>query len=148
MLALDAAKYIINRCISLGHPISNLQLQKILYFCQLAHIKLSGKMLFSDEQFEAWQFGPVVRSIYVKYCLYGGFVIDDNQTYQEPLVSFTETLNKVVDKYSKASPWELVQESHRDRGAWKTTISQFGNKSIIPNELIIKEAKCFNSELN
>ena len=70
MLALDAAKYIINRCISFGHPISNLQLQKILYFCQLAHIKLSGKLLFSDEQFEAWQFGPVVRSIYVKYCLY------------------------------------------------------------------------------
>ena len=147
MLALDAAKYIINRCISFGHPISNLQLQKILYFCQLAHIKLSGKLLFSDEQFEAWQFGPFVRSIYVKYCLYGGYVIDTTQTYQEPLVSFPETLNKVVDKYSVASPWVLVQESHRDGGAWSTTIAQFGNKSIIPNELVVKEAECFNSEL-
>ena len=148
MLALDAAKFIVNRCISFGHPISNLQLQKILYFCQLAHINLSGKLLFSDEQFEAWQVGPIVRSIYLKYCLYGGFVIDYLQTYQEPLVSFPETLNKVVDKYSVASPWVLIQESQRDDGAWNTTFTQFGNKSKIPNELLIKEAEYFNLELD
>ena len=143
--AIDLSKYIVSKCVKDGHPVSNLKLQKILYYIQKDFLQ-RDEIAFSDN-IEAWQFGPVVRSIYVKYCLYGGYVIDTTQTYQEPLVSFPETLNKVVDKYSVASPWLLVQESHRDGGAWSTTITQFGNKSIIPNELVIKEAECFNSEL-
>lgn len=80
--------------------------------------------------------------------MYGGFVIDYLQTYQEPLVSFPETLNKVVDKYSVESPWVLIQESQRDGEAWNTTFTQFGNKSKIPNELLMKEAEYFNLELD
>ena len=47
-----------------------------------------------------------------------------------------------------ASPWVLIQESQHDDGAWNITFTQFGNKSKIPNELLIKEAEYFNLELD
>ena len=34
--ALDVSKYIVSKCTRDGHPISNLQLQKILYYVQRA----------------------------------------------------------------------------------------------------------------
>ena len=48
--ALDIARYIINKCIDLGRPVSNLQLQKILYYVQGEYMKKNdGEPLFSDE---------------------------------------------------------------------------------------------------
>ena len=38
-VALDLSKYIISKCVRDGHPISNLQLQKILYYIQVYFLK-------------------------------------------------------------------------------------------------------------
>ena len=55
-------------------PISNLQLQKILYYLQVYFIQHEGIPLFEDE-IEAWQFGPVIPEVYYEYCGFGGFEI-------------------------------------------------------------------------
>lgn len=61
--ALNIAKYIISYCSKQGRPVSNLQVQKILFFLQVKYYKVFGKWLFSDE-IEAWSYGPVVRVVY------------------------------------------------------------------------------------
>lgn len=43
--ALDVAKYIVNKCTSENRPITNLQLQKILYFLQKQHLEQYGNCL-------------------------------------------------------------------------------------------------------
>ena len=53
------AQYILYTCIEQGEPISNLQLQKILYFIQGEYLSKIGKPLF-EADFEAWQYGPVI----------------------------------------------------------------------------------------
>lgn len=68
--ALTVAKYIVNRCVKSGTPISNLQLQKILYFVQMAFLKKLDNPCFSDD-IEAWQFGPVVPVVYYHFCGFG-----------------------------------------------------------------------------
>lgn len=60
--ALDVAKYIINKCTIEHDAISNLQLQKILYYIQKWFLQ-NGLVAFDDD-FEAWSFGPVVLSVY------------------------------------------------------------------------------------
>lgn len=50
--------------------ISNLKLQKLLYYCQAYSLALTGQPLF-DEEIEAWSYGPVVPSIYQEYKRYG-----------------------------------------------------------------------------
>lgn len=69
--ALDVARYIINRYDTQGKTISNLKLQKILYFVQAEFLVAKNKSCFVDE-IEAWDFGPVVPEVYHKYKIFGG----------------------------------------------------------------------------
>ena len=60
---MDVAKYIITKCTRDEHPISNLQLQKILYILQKEYLQRDQKCLFFDD-FEAWAFGPNIPNVY------------------------------------------------------------------------------------
>ena len=71
--AIDLSKYIVLKCIQDEHPISNLQLQKILYYIQKDFLSRDD-LAFSDS-IEAWQFGPVVPNVYYYYCGYGAMPI-------------------------------------------------------------------------
>ena len=53
-----------------GDLITNLKLQKLLYYAQAWHLAHFGSPLFSDD-IEAWQYGPVIKSIYQKYSKFG-----------------------------------------------------------------------------
>ena len=68
--AFDLARYVLKKCIDEDHPISNLQLQKILYYIQECFLKEKDRKAFS-EPIEAWQFGPVIPKVYDEYCIYG-----------------------------------------------------------------------------
>ena len=60
--AVELSKYIVTKCANDKCPITNLQLQKILYYIQKDY--LSRNELAFDDLFEAWQFGPVIRQVY------------------------------------------------------------------------------------
>ncbi len=53
-----------------GDGISNLKLQKLVYYAQAWHLAVTGEPLFLDD-LEAWKHGPVVRSLYIKYKHFG-----------------------------------------------------------------------------
>lgn len=134
--ALDIARYIIGVCTNARKSISNLQLQKILYFVQGEYFKKTGELLF-DEDFLAWQLGPVVQSVYDQYCVYGGSKIyDDELPNIEQCVS--DIIDPVILRRSKQTAWKLVNDAHKDGGAWK--LSYNGNKStVIKKSLIERE---------
>lgn len=58
--AVDLAKYIINKCVKDEVPISNIQLQMILYCIQKEFFKRDT--LAFGNSIETWQFGPVTYS--------------------------------------------------------------------------------------
>ena len=47
--AIDLSKYIVSKCVTDGHPISNLQLQKILYYIQKDFLQ-RDEVAFSDNK--------------------------------------------------------------------------------------------------
>lgn len=49
MTALDLSKYIVSRCVNDGCPISNLQLQKILYYIQKEFLQTRNEVMFYDD---------------------------------------------------------------------------------------------------
>lgn len=57
--AAEVAKFIITECFKSNIAISNLKLQKMLYFLWVDFFKKTGRRLFMDD-FCAWQLGPVV----------------------------------------------------------------------------------------
>jgi uncharacterized phage-associated protein len=149
MNALPLAGYIVQYCIDRKTPVTNLQLQKILYFVQLQSLKETDfkEPIMEDPQFEAWMFGPVIREVYLTYCLSGAYPIIFQP--KDAIVEDSDIpnyVNKVIDLAVKRKPWDLVEISHRDNGAWKKTY-QKDHKLPINDDLIIEDAKTLKEKL-
>lgn len=133
--ALEIARYIINKCTVENSPISNLQLQKILYFLQKEYLVNKDRVLFSDE-IQAWQFGPVVPEVYYQYCGFGSMAITMNYEVDVDNEDIS-IIDGIVNEKRCKNPWDLVSETHVDGKAWATIYRDgIGNHSIIPTELI------------
>lgn len=83
--ALMIADYIIKKAIELGCPISNIELQKYLYYLNAKFLVANGEPLFS-EPIEKWKFGPVVPAVYHEYKTYGAQDIDKVSDHEELFV--------------------------------------------------------------
>ncbi|MDR3585282.1 MAG: DUF4065 domain-containing protein [Desulfosporosinus sp.] len=133
--ALDVAKYVINKCTAENRPISNLQLQKILYFVQRKYLVNYGRVLFDDE-IQAWQFGPVVPEVYYQYCGFGSMAITMNYLIDMDADDSSQIGATVEEKRCK-NPWDLVEETHSEGKAWASIYRNgLGNHMTIPVELI------------
>lgn len=103
--------------------LSNLKLQKLLYYAQSAHLaEFNGEPLFS-EPILAWNHGPVVESIWRKYTKYGNAPIPADKEVDlsgifEP-ADETE-LEQVFELFGQYSPWSLRNRTH-DELPWKST---------------------------
>ena len=129
---LDVSRYVINYSNDKGCGISNLKLQKILYFIQAYFLtKTPGGNPCFKERIEAWDFGPVVPKAYHEYKQYGSADIpvmfsfidfDDDDIWNSERKSFDSTIiskehkemiNAVVDKFADYSATDLVTLTHR-----------------------------------
>lgn len=138
--AMEVAKYIVTKCVNDACPISNLQLQKILYYVQRENLRKTGQPLF-ENPIEAWQFGPVVPKVYYSFCGFGAMPITSQYKSQETMKQEDKTcINAIVETKRSLNPWDLVEETHKKGGAWDCTYKDGkGNRSIIPNALIKAE---------
>lgn len=132
--AMSIAKYIIHKCTTDQHPISNLQLQKILYYVQKTFLE-NGMAAFDDE-IEAWQFGPVVPDVYYQYCGFGAMNI--RMAYDISIrAEYMNIINPIVENKRCLNPWEMVEDTHKPGKAWDQIYNNgLGNHCIIPKNLI------------
>ncbi len=122
MKAENVAKHIINYCLSIDNPISNLQLQKILYFIDIYHLIRTNKRLIEDENFKAWDYGPVIENIYRKYSFFASNPINIYQDFTEEFdENIRGELYGYIDKLSKIYPSVLVENSHESDSPWDKT---------------------------
>ena len=66
MKAMETASYFLSLAEKNNGHLTNLKLQKLLYYAQAWHIALYKKPLFKDK-IEAWTFGPVIKEVYKAY---------------------------------------------------------------------------------
>lgn len=142
--AKDVAHYMVFAADEMGEPISNLKLQKLLYFAWKEFYQQNQTQLF-EESFEAWKFGPVVPEIYYEYCSYGPFPIDLPDFLQvDTSTAICENdklfLREFLQRYRRHTVYELVQKTHEVGGAWSKVFSNgIGNRNVIPTALIVAE---------
>ena len=128
--------FIVRRCADRGFPISNLQLQKMLYFLQRAYLKKNGVPLF-QEKIVAWQFGPVVREVYYTFSTYSSLRIIPTEYDPNPDFFLENFLLDEIDTRSEQKPWDLVDETHQKGRAWDRVFKDgIGNDRVITLELI------------
>ena len=134
-LAKDIAILIINWCAHYGISVSNLKLQKLLYFLQGEYSRIANSRFIRDD-FYAWQLGPVIPSVYIRYAMYSSAPIPStsnaaiNISPEEALI-----VDSILRKYAKKTAWNLVEISH-EQDPWRFNYEIFGDKSIIPYESI------------
>lgn len=134
--SFEAAKKI---CSLSNWAVTNLKLQKILYFVNLVHLGRSREPLV-DEQFEAWDYGPVLPSVYHHLKLFGIDPIKD-RFYETSIIQDTEEakiLEEAWRSLKNKQGWELVGMTHVKNGAWaKNYIPQ--RNITISNDDILEE---------
>ncbi len=138
--ALDIAKYIVQKCIDEKDPISNLQLQKILYFIQVYYLRNKNTPLFNDD-FEAWQFGPVIPKVYTQYSMYGAGKIghlygQEILKGEEIAIEDQRNIDLITEEKRTLSPWDLVEDTHDKTKAWYYVYSRLGKRAPITKSLM------------
>lgn len=136
--AMLVAKHIIDYSNSHNCGISNLKLQKVLYFVQAEFLvsKPDHSPCFSDA-IEAWDFGPVVPSVYHQYKVYGRASIPSNKTRrifgyrreQEISAEDQRLINNMVDRLKDYSASALVSVTHAQT-PWKNAYIHGCNNPI------------------
>ena len=131
--ALDIANKILARATNNEYEdlISNMKLQKLLYYQQGFHLAYFGTPLF-DEEIEAWMYGPVVPSVYTHFRENGNKGIEYNNEVVELTGNKEEALfNEVYKIYGGYSALGLMEMTHSE-SPWKST--NVGNGNIISKD--------------
>jgi uncharacterized phage-associated protein len=142
--AKQAASYLIEK--SSEHEendMTNLKLQKMLYFAQATRLSETGTRLFPEE-IEAWQYGPVVRTVYNWLKQFGPYAITsfdiklEYDNLSEDEISF---IDKIWIKYNVFSAWHLVVKTHAAGSPWFATFDGGqGQYKVIPESLLMNAA--------
>lgn len=111
--AIDIAKYVIKYASDTGNPITNLYLQKILYYLQVNQILSKGEVLYKDD-IVAWKYGPVVESVYYEFVAFGSCPIE-NEFIKNAVINIDvdtkRMIEEIVDEKIKKPSWKLAAES-------------------------------------
>jgi uncharacterized phage-associated protein len=104
-----------------GNLISNLKLQKLVYYAQAWHLANFNKELIKED-FQAWVHGPAIPSLYGEYKVFGWkpIIREDLTTeiFLEIKNSFSNELQSLLDlindEYFGMTAFELEQLTHNE----------------------------------
>lgn len=133
---MAVANYVIEHAHKHNQIITNLHLQKILYFLQAATlVEFESPIIKGD--FSKWNYGPVMREVYSAYKDYGSAPIDDfapnidindgDWTINEPQKIDTKIfadeniksfIDNTISKLLSMNAWKLVDLTH-EQDLWK-----------------------------
>jgi uncharacterized phage-associated protein len=147
--ALAVANYFLGKSFETGEPVTPMKLVKLVYLAHGWHLGLTGQPLLA-EPVQAWQYGPVVKSVYHEFKKFGGEPITDMAAfsngfgqphyYQVTNADEVPFLEHVWDVYRNYNALQLSALTHQPGTPWEQVWNERGGNGqkqlIIPNELI------------
>lgn len=143
--AVEIAAYFVKRAIEEGSAITQMKVQKVVYFAHGYHLAKTGNPLIR-EKFQAWKFGPVVPAIYDAFKTYGSQPIATGDYLLPNTISVKAALSVNRDlKESLDGTWVITKEldalklsawSHEKNGPWAKYYVEGVNDIDIDNNTI------------
>jgi uncharacterized phage-associated protein len=136
----------VNKAIQDGNPITQMKLQKMLYFAQGVHLVLNDKSPLFKEHFQAWKYGPVIPDIYQAYKFYGSQPITDtffvtlwnSEDFEAGINDLDEkarhTINLTWENTKEIDAIKLSNWTHSPDSPWSKYYKNNVPDLIIPNE--------------
>lgn len=152
--ARAVANYLLECANERGLPLTNLKIQKLLFFAQAESLVRYRRALVR-QQFEAWEMGPVVKAVYDQFKAF------KNQPISRPACAFDaeisawvpvkfdlmglgarEVVQTTLTTFGRVSAFDLSNLTHLPGSPWdRVRNERLGQANIalqIPNKLILE----------
>ncbi len=127
--ATEVARFLVHLAANADEPdyLTNLRLQKLLYYVQAWSLVMRGKPMF-PERIEAWVHGPVVRDVYGRYAANSCRVISPDDIGDEDFDLADDEkafIGSVWESYNGYSASKLREMTHQE-DPWRNAREGFG----------------------
>lgn len=130
MRSLDVANRFITEY-GASHEMTNLRLNKLVYYTQAVFLRRYGEPLFEDD-IQAWAYGPVEPLVYHAFSMFGRNIIRHPQGVPQVSERSATVIRDVMDTFGRLTAFDLVRLSHREGGAWLKAYRPNANVVITP----------------
>ncbi len=142
----SVSRFFLERAVQARVDLTPMKLIKLVYIAHGWNLAiLDNPLIF--EPIQAWQYGPVIESLYHGFKCFGNAKISSDFMEKigqpmalQPADSSFSLLGKVWEKYSPVSALQLSALTHQPGTPWDTTWNVQGGKerkgAIIPDDLI------------
>lgn len=132
--ARDIANFLLDIADQQGVGLTQVSLQKTVFYSHGWHLVLKGGPLISNE-FEGWRYGPVVRVLRDSFREFGRREITGRARFYDPISDDSyfreyqigdadkQFLQQMLSFYSKFDPFTLVEMTHREGSPWDQVIA-------------------------
>ena len=110
----DIANYFLDKAKQTAIAVTNLKLQKLVYYAQAWHLAIHNEALMEGVEFEAWIHGPVIHELWNKYRNYSYKPINEEATPPELDARSDQFLEEVVEVYLDKDAYTMELMSHRE----------------------------------
>jgi len=129
--AKEVAKYIIKSLAT-----DNLKLQKLLYYSQGVHLVLYDKKPLFDDPIEAWDYGPVIPSVYTEYKKHGfDIILPEDDKPSALTLKEIKAIDMTLECFGKLSGTSLLNQTHSEP-PWKDAYCSSKPSNVIPIKTI------------
>jgi uncharacterized phage-associated protein len=136
--AMTIANWFVDWADAEDAELSNLKLQKLLYYAQGHHLAVHGRPLFRED-IQAWSHGPVVPAVYHTFKTFGAGPVsladEDPFEWDDVDSSTSQFLAKVWNTYGGLAAWKLRNMTHAEP-PWFDHFNEDERYIVIPKEEI------------
>jgi uncharacterized phage-associated protein len=145
---LDIAQYFIAKAYEdgRGHSITNMKVQKLLYYTQSLHLALFDQALFPDE-IQAWRYGPVCPRAYHFYSDFEAkqLPIPPKANLTEISTETIELLEEVWDYFGVHNAYTLSDMTHAEF-PWKKARNQLPADAASRAPILLEDMKLLGEQ--
>lgn len=149
--AVDIANIFVKKGIDDNSPVTQMKLQKLVFFANGAMLALTDKSKkLVVEPFQAWDYGPVIPEIYSKFKQFGAGEITPekdllrliNQGHNfEDIIELDDLSGRVVNDTWKLlrnmNGIQLSEWTHKKDSAWSKVYKQGHNNLLIEDDIVL-----------
>jgi len=127
------AYYLINKFNQNGQDVTNMQIQKLMYFFEAYYMNIYEDVdKLYEGNFNAWAFGPVAIPLYTEFKRFGNgkiILTDDNKEKGNGIAeNKKELLDNIYQAFKGISAMQLVEWTYMKDSPWSKVWERNGKK--------------------
>lgn len=127
---VNDAKCMIKKFNNDSKPVTNLQIQKLMYLYEAFLMNRLDKDIIYDCKFQAWNYGPVAIPLHKEFESFGREEIKIDDDKYEMNQTTKKFFDEFYDAFKNVQVWKLVALTHREDSPWYSVWHKNGERVL------------------